>query len=128
MKIEKIQNQSNRKLFLDEWIVREVIDTLYMVRTTLLGITGLDSPREVAKKSANETAITRRINKAIDIIQQSEQPKADLGAEIDAVWNPRFNLGWDEHSCLTMNRAGFTSIARHFAEWGAIHFNARKEE
>lgn len=62
------------KLILDEWIVREVIDTLYMARTTLLGITGLDSPRDVEKKSANETAITRRVNKAIDIIQQSEQP------------------------------------------------------
>lgn len=62
------------KLTLDEWIVREVIDTLYMARTTLLGITGLDSPQDVEKKSANETAITRRISKAIDIIQQSEQP------------------------------------------------------
>lgn len=62
------------KLILDEWIVREVIDTLYMARTTFLGITGLDSPQDVEKKSANETAITRRISKAIDIIQQSEQP------------------------------------------------------
>lgn len=61
------------KLILDEWIVREVIDTLYMARTTFLGITGLDSPQEVEKKSANETAITRRISKAIDLIQQSEQ-------------------------------------------------------
>lgn len=61
------------KLILDEWIVREVIDTLYMARTTFLGITGLDSPQEVEKKSANETAITRRISKAIDMIQQSEQ-------------------------------------------------------
>ena len=61
------------ELILDEWIVREVIDTLYMARTTLLGITGLDSPQDVAKKSANETAITRRISKAIDIIQQPEQ-------------------------------------------------------
>ena len=61
------------KLILDEWIVREVIDTLYMARTTFLGITGLDSPQDVEKKSANETAITRRISKAIDIIQQSKQ-------------------------------------------------------
>ena len=61
------------KLILDDWIIREVIDTLYMARTTFLGITGLDSPQEIEKKSANETAITRRISKAIDIIQQSEQ-------------------------------------------------------
>ena len=70
------------KHVLDEWIIREVIDTLYMTRTTLLGITGLDSPQEVAKKSANETAITRRISKAIDIIQQSEQPEVDLEKEM----------------------------------------------
>lgn len=70
------------KLILDEWIVREVIDTLYMARTTLLGITGLDSPQDVEKKSANETAITRRISKAIDIIQQSdEQQHAPEGLE-----------------------------------------------
>ena len=69
------------KLVLDEWIVREVIDTLYMARATFLGITGLDSPQEVAEKSANETAITRRISKAIDIIQQAEQPEVDLEKE-----------------------------------------------
>lgn len=66
------------KLVLDEWIVREVIDTLYMSRNTFLGITGLDSPQEVAKRtSENETAITCRISKAIDIIQQSEQPQEE---------------------------------------------------
>lgn len=85
------------KLILDEWIVREVIDTLYMARTTLLGITGLDSPQEAAKKSANETAITRRISKAIDIIQQSEQkpmpeeqPSKDLEEAAMAQANPVF--------------------------------------
>ena len=54
--------------------------------------------------------------KTIETIQQVQQ-EIDLEKEIDAVWNPRFNLGWDEHSCLTMNRAGFESVARHFAEW-----------
>lgn len=69
------------KLILDEWIIREVIDTLNMARTTLLGITGLDSPQEVAKKSANETAITWRISRAIDIIQQSEQSSLPEGLD-----------------------------------------------
>lgn len=66
------------KLILDEQVIREVIDTLNMARTTLLGITKLDSPQEVAKKSSKETAITRRMSRAIDIIQQSEQPEVDL--------------------------------------------------
>ena len=56
---------------------------------------------------------------------QQEQPEVDLEKEIDAIWNPRFNLGWDEHSALSMNHAGFASIARHFYELG---LNARKEE
>lgn len=59
----------------------------------------------------------------IDSLQQ-EQPEVDLENEINAVWNPRFNLGWDEHSALSMNHAGFASIARHFYELG---LNARKD-
>ena len=42
------------------------------------------------------------------------EQEVELEKEIDAVWNPRFNLGWDEHSALSMNHAGFASIARHF--------------
>lgn len=56
---------------------------------------------------------------------QKEQPEVDLEKEIDAVWNPRFNLGWDENSCLTMNRAGFEKFSRHFYELG---LNTRKEK
>lgn len=63
----------------------------------------------------------------LDIIEslQQEQLEVDLEKEINAVWNPRFNLGWDEHSALSMNHAGFASIARHFYELG---LNAKKEE
>lgn len=110
------------KLVLDEWIVRAVIDTLYMARTTILGITGLDSPQEVAKKSANETAITRRISKAIDIIQQSEQPEVELEKEIQSFWNAnalKYRLGHIADIDF------LTYTARHFYELG---LNARKEE
>ena len=55
---------------IDEWVVREVIDTLRQANITLLGVTGLDSPREVAKKcKENETAINRRIRKAIGLLE-----------------------------------------------------------
>lgn len=57
--------------------------------------------------------------------RKQEQTEEDLEKEIDAVWNSRFDLGWDEHSCLTMNRAGFESFARHFYK---LRLNARKEE
>lgn len=54
---------------------------------------------------------------------QQEQPEADLEKEIDAVWNPRFNLGWNEKSLLSINHSAFETIARHFYELG---LNARK--
>ena len=54
----------------------------------------------------------------------TEQPEVDLEKEIDAIWNPRFNLGWDEKSLLSINHSAFETIARHFYELG---INARKE-
>ena len=57
---------------IDEWVVREVIDTLHQANLTLLKITGLDSPQEIAKKyEDNETAINRRIRSAIDLLESS---------------------------------------------------------
>ena len=61
---------------IDEWVVREVIDTLHQANITLLGITGLDSPQEFAKKQIeNETAINRRIWNAIDLLKSSVKEK-----------------------------------------------------
>ena len=55
---------------IDEWIIKEVIDTLHQANITLLRITALDTPREIAKKRVeNETAITRRIRSAIDLLE-----------------------------------------------------------
>lgn len=57
---------------IDEWVVREVIDTLRQANITLLGVTGLDSPQEFARKcKENETAINRRINNAIGLLEGS---------------------------------------------------------
>lgn len=57
---------------IDGWIVREVIDTLCQANITLLHITGLDSEEEIKRKRIdNETAITRRIDKAINLLEQS---------------------------------------------------------
>lgn len=61
---------------IDEWVVQEVIDTLHQANITLLGVTGLDSPQEFAKKCENnETAINRRIRKAIDLLESSINEK-----------------------------------------------------
>lgn len=56
----------------DEWVAREVIDTLYQANNVLLGVTGLDSPKEFKEKcKKNETAINRRIHKAISLLESS---------------------------------------------------------
>ena len=61
---------------IDEWIVREVIDTLHQANITLLGITGLDSPQECARKcEENETAINRRIMHVISLLKTSVKEK-----------------------------------------------------
>ena len=57
---------------IEKWIIREVIDTLHQANMTLLWITGIDFPEEVAKKfTENETAINRRIKSAIDLLESS---------------------------------------------------------
>ena len=57
---------------IDEWVIREVIDTLHQANITLLKITGLDSPQEIAKKrEEHESAINRRIRNAIGLLESS---------------------------------------------------------
>ena len=57
---------------IDEWVIKEAIDTLHQANITLLGVTGLDSPQEFAKKcKENETAINRRIKNAIGLLESS---------------------------------------------------------
>lgn len=57
---------------IDEWVIKEVIDTLHQANITLLRITALDTPREIAKKRVeNETAITQRIDSIIKLLESS---------------------------------------------------------
>lgn len=53
---------------------------------------------------------------------QQEKPEVDLEKEIDRV----FFKGDCGSQRLTHNE--IAQIAYHFAEWGAIHFNPRKEK
>lgn len=54
----------------------------------------------------------------LSIIDTLDVKEVDLEKEIDNIWNPRFNLGWDEKSLLEMNHEGFTTIAKYFYELG----------
>ena len=69
-----------------------------------------------------KSAIYDYVMPIVDSLQQ-EQPEVDLEKEIDRMWNPRFNLGWDDNSLLSINHKSFEAIARHFYELG---LNARK--
>ena len=72
MKEKRLNEQGGIVMKIDEWVIREVIDTLHQANITLLGITGLDSPQEFAKKCLeNETATNRRIYKAIGLLESS---------------------------------------------------------
>lgn len=57
----------------------------------------------------------------IDIITslQQEQPEVHLEKEIK---------NYLATKCAGDDEPSVSEIARHFAEWGAIHLNARKEE
>lgn len=58
---------------IEDWIVNEILDTLRQARISLLGITALDSPLELERKTKeNSTAITRRIEKVLDLIDPSK--------------------------------------------------------
>ena len=58
------------------------------------------------------------LNEIWTLCDTLEVKEADLEKEIDKIWNPRFNLGWDEKSLLSMNHEGFTTIAKYFYELG----------
>lgn len=64
------------------------------------------------------TAVVHVLTDLLDFIDSIEEPEVDLEKEIDKIWNPRFNLGWDERSLLSMNHEGFTTIAKYFYELG----------
>lgn len=51
-------------------------------------------------------------------IDNIEVKEVNLEKEIDKIWNPRFNFGWDEKSLLSINHDGFTTFAKHFYELG----------
>ena len=58
----------------------------------------------------------------IDSLQQ-EQPEVDLEKEIERIIKSE-----DRFMKFQVKEQLIKYVARHFAEWGAIHLNARKEE
>lgn len=68
----------------------------------------------------------------IDSLQQ-EQPEADLEAEVDKYLVENYTNDTDVKTpflerMFSHDRNDLVQFARHFAEWGAVHLNAIKEE
>lgn len=64
----------------------------------------------------------------IDELQQ-EQPEVDLKKELDKWRYEHFKGKRDgNYNGEYLERESQLDLACHFAEWGAIHLNARKEE
>ena len=51
-------------------------------------------------------------------IDTFEVKEVDLKEEIEKIWKPRFSLGWDDKSLLSISYKGFEVIAKHFFELG----------
>ena len=61
----------------------------------------------------------------LSFIDTLEVKEVDLKEEIDKIWKPRFSLGWDDKSLLSVSYEGFEIIAKHFFELG---LNTQKGE
>ena len=90
--------------YIDAEKLKEIVDRVYKQYEYDYGISAAGSNMDW-------------IYDAIDSLQQ-ERSEMDLEKEINKIWNPRFNLGWDEKSLLSMNHEGFTTFAKHFYELG----------
>lgn len=72
-------------------------------------------------KMEEDNALLERIINIITSLQQG-QPDVELDKEII-----RYKVPFSDDKEY-LNETTLDSIARHFAEWGAIHLNAGKEE
>lgn len=77
--------------------------------------------RRLSNRYIDTESYENELLEIIDSLQQ-EQPEVDLKKEY-----AEFVEADPVYSKLVNDVVG-RAIARHFAEWGAIHLNARKEE
>lgn len=80
-----------------------------------LCILGQSNEVELRKNVAIQNGVYYSLLSFLDTLEMKE---VDLEKEIDNVWNPHFNLGWDNNSLVSINHKSFESIAKHFFELG----------
>lgn len=58
------------------------------------------------------------LNEVRTLCDTLEVKEVNLKEEVDKIWKPRFSLGWDDKSLLSVSYKGFEEIAKHFFELG----------
>ena len=70
----------------------------------------------------NNNIHTKRLEETyksiLSFLNTLEVKEVDLKEDIDKIWKPRFSLGWDDKSLLSISYKGFEVIAKHFFELG----------
>lgn len=112
MKVHQIRAEIERRLN-EEPNPKDVDFRLKYTRNSRVAI--------IARRCVLEEVL-RIINSTLD-----EQPEVDLEEEITRFFN---QLAIDEslQDGVSISKFDLVRTARHFAEWGAIHLNARKED
>lgn len=106
-------------------VLAEIERQLHYVNSWLEGHKRVDDRRSnVYFRMIGNKNVLEDIKDFLYTIDSIKTKDVDLEKEIDSLWNPRFNLGWDENSLLSINHEGFSHIARHFFELG---LKAREE-
>ena len=79
--------------------------------------------------SSEQQAALWYVKSIMSSINNLKVKEVDLKEEIDKFWKPRFSLGCDDKSLLSVSYKGFEIIAKHFFELGtAVGNKAQKGE
>ena len=91
-----------------------------------MNILDLDSPFGIGGRVELELVLD-----TISSLQQVQSEEVDLEKDIEAYfkgWHIEEEIGMTKPDGWSVIVDDLKDVARHFAEWGAIHLNTKKEE
>ena len=113
-----------------EKLIAEIERRIKLIPLNFVEVGSYPSAEAMNQKLRN--GLERQLNSIKDFITslQQEQSEVDLEKEIDRYFNPHgMALQFDRSKGNTILKPEqLIKFACHFAGWGAIHLNARKEE
>jgi len=116
-----------------EKLIAEIERRIKLIPLNFVEVGSYPSAEAMNQKLRN--GLERQLNSIKDFITslQQEQPEVNLEKEIkneiDEYWYDNdYGAIQRRGGTITMEVSDVKAIARYFAEWGASHLNARKEE